>query len=430
MSPEGALVPGLGAVSARITEIQARLGVARGTTTTTGTASATAFAATLSRALGAADATTGSTGSLASAPGSPVGSSVGSSVGSAVGSAVGSSVGPAFGPGADDGERAVALAASYTGVAYLWGGTDPDEGLDCSGLVQLVYRTLGVDLPRTSREQSRVGERVASLAQARPGDLVFFGSPVHHVGIYAGAGRMVDAPKRGQTVGVHKVWSDVTAIRRLTPEAGSGATTTTGATRAASPTGTTTTVNHLLAATRGFGSAAPGGLLGSAGDHPVQLVAPPATVGSGATAGTSRAAIRPSVSAAGDAGWRSRPYADLFAAAGAKHGVDPALLSAIAKAESGYRASARSHAGAIGLMQIMPGTARDLGVDPSDPAEAVDGAARLVSRYLERYDGDAGRVLAAYNAGPGAVRRYDGVPPYAETRAYVRRVTAYWEDLR
>jgi soluble lytic murein transglycosylase-like protein len=73
-------------------------------------------------------------------------------------------------------------------------------------------------------------------------------------------------------------------------------------------------------------------------------------------------------------------------------------------------------------MQIMPGTARELGVDPTKPAEAIDGAARLLRQHLKTF-GSVPLALAAYNAGPGAVRKYDGIPPYAETRAYVKRVT-------
>lgn len=116
------------------------------------------------------------------------------------------------------------------------------------------------------------------------------------------------------------------------------------------------------------------------------------------------------------------PYAALFRKEGAEHGVDPRLLEAVARAESSLRPDAVSPAGAQGLMQLMPSTARGLGVNPFDPAQGVDGAARLLSEHLQRYGGNTALALAAYNAGPGAVARYGGIPPYTETQNYVRRV--------
>ncbi len=117
------------------------------------------------------------------------------------------------------------------------------------------------------------------------------------------------------------------------------------------------------------------------------------------------------------------PFADLVDTAARRHGVDPDLVHAVIAVESGYRASARSRAGAQGLMQLMPGTQRDLGVsDAFDPRQNVDAGVA----YLRRLTDEFGIVLAlaAYNAGPGAVRRYNGIPPYEETRAYVRAVLA------
>jgi soluble lytic murein transglycosylase-like protein len=152
---------------------------------------------------------------------------------------------------------------------------------------------------------------------------------------------------------------------------------------------------------------------------------------SGEAAGASAASVSgPQGTGSAKASHLAGPYADLFTAAGRKHGVDPALLSAVAKNESGYRADAVSHAGARGLMQIMPATAKGLGVNPLDPKQAVDGAARLLSGYLDDYDGSVKLALAAYNAGPGAVKRHGGVPPYRETQNYVSRVTSTWKDLR
>ncbi len=118
------------------------------------------------------------------------------------------------------------------------------------------------------------------------------------------------------------------------------------------------------------------------------------------------------------------PYADLFNQAGARYGVSPALLSAVAKQESGYKADAVSPAGARGLMQLMPGTAKGLGVSNSlDPTQAVDGAARMLRDLTNRF-GSTPLALAAYNAGPGAVMKYDGIPPYAETQRYVKNIMA------
>lgn len=123
------------------------------------------------------------------------------------------------------------------------------------------------------------------------------------------------------------------------------------------------------------------------------------------------------------------PYAELFEAAGRRHGVDPALLAAVADAESGYDPTAVSHAGAEGLMQLMPATAAGLGVSDSfDPAQAVDGAARLLADHLERF-GSLDLALAAYNAGPGAVARFGGIPPYEETQRYVPKVLQRYQEL-
>jgi peptidoglycan DL-endopeptidase CwlO len=272
----------------------------------------------------------------------------------------GSSASASSGATASEG-AVVAEAQKYLGVPYLWGGTDPTKGLDCSGFTKLVFGNLGIDLPRTSSQQATSGRAVASLAEARPGDLVFFDhstsrAGVDHVGIYLGNGKMMAAPQAGESVKVQDVGSP-TVIRRVLPQQATGATTAAG----------------------------------------------------GALAGV--------------------PYADLFTRAGARYGVDASLLAAVASQESSFNASAVSPAGAQGLMQFMPATAKGLGVNALDPTSAIDGAARYLSSLTKQF-GSTELALAAYNAGPGTVTRYGGVPPYTETQNYVRAVMTKAEAYR
>jgi soluble lytic murein transglycosylase-like protein len=106
-----------------------------------------------------------------------------------------------------------------------------------------------------------------------------------------------------------------------------------------------------------------------------------------------------------------------------RHGLPPELVLAVVAVESGFRPDAVSPKGAQGLMQLMPATAGSLGVaDAFDPAQNLDGGSRHLGQLLTVYDGDLTRALAAYNAGEGAVQRHGGVPPYRETRAYVKKV--------
>ena len=147
-------------------------------------------------------------------------------------------------------------------------------------------------------------------------------------------------------------------------------------------------------------------------------VAPAAQTGttmalSGATAGTS--ALPPGV-----------PYGAEITAAARKHGIDPALLAGLVRQESNFDPTAGSPAGARGLTQLMPATAASLGVtDVTDPVQALDGGAKYLKQQLDAFGGDVTKALAAYNAGPGAVQRYGGVPPYAETQNYVQKVQAF-----
>jgi hypothetical protein len=306
-------VDGLSAVQSRIAEIQSRF-MPQVTPSTSGDWASAASAAGLS---GTGSATTGTAGTASEA-------------------------------------GVVADAQKYLGVPYLWGGTDPGKGLDCSGLTQRVYADMGISLPRTAAQQATAGRAVASLADARPGDLVFFSNGsqggIDHVGMYIGNGNMIAAPQEGETVKVQSVGKPA-VIRRILPD---------------------TTV--------------------------------PAT-------------------AAGSSSLAGVPYANLFQQAGARYGVAPSLLAAVASQESGFNAGAVSPAGALGLMQFMPATAQGLGVNPLDPSSAINGAAQYLSSLQSQF-GSTSLALAAYNAGPGAVSRYGGVPPYAETQNYVRAVTS------
>jgi soluble lytic murein transglycosylase-like protein len=119
-------------------------------------------------------------------------------------------------------------------------------------------------------------------------------------------------------------------------------------------------------------------------------------------------------------------YDAQITAAATKYGIDPALLKGLIRQESNFDAAARSGAGAQGLTQLMPGTASSLGVtDATDPAQAIEGGAKYLKQQLDRFGGDPTKALAAYNAGPGAVAKYGGVPPYAETQNYVQKVLGY-----
>jgi soluble lytic murein transglycosylase-like protein len=164
--------------------------------------------------------------------------------------------------------------------------------------------------------------------------------------------------------------------------------------------------------------------------------ASPQAAGVGASA-TTLAAAQASLSPAGlgasvdataiaPAGTAGGRYDSLIAQAAARNGVDPAVLHGLIQQESGFDPNATSSAGALGLTQLMPGTASSLGVsEPLNPEQSIEGGARYLGQMLRQFAGNTADALAAYNAGPGAVQRYGGVPPYTETQQYVTKVLGY-----
>lgn len=135
--------------------------------------------------------------------------------------------------------------------------------------------------------------------------------------------------------------------------------------------------------------------------------------------------------AATGASSQSTPYDALIAQAASRYGLDPAILHGLIQQESGFDPNSQSSAGAAGLTQLMPGTASSLGVaNPLNPAESIEGGARYLSQMMSQFGGNVTDALAAYNAGPGAVQQYGGVPPYAETQSYVSKVLGYAEAYR
>lgn len=254
------------------------------------------------------------------------------------------------------GKQVVADAEKYLNTPYVWGGTSP-QGFDCSGLVQYVYKQVGIQLSRTTYDQYKQGKAV-SKQNLEAGDLVFFkgsdgswDSP-GHVGIYAGDEKYIQAPKTGDVVKISDLnaRSDYVGARRVVTS---------------NNTDTTATSSKLT-------------------------------------------------------------YADIVNNAAKTYGVDANLIAGVIKQESGFNAIAKSSAGAMGLMQLMPDTATSLGVkDAYNPYQNVMGGVKYLSTLLKKYNGNQTLALAAYNAGEGNVAKYGGVPPFSETQNYIKKVLGY-----
>ena len=179
--------------------------------------------------------------------------------------------------------------------------------------------------------------------------------------------------------------------------------------------------SSVAAATAGTGTGATGAGSFAATLRQASLTGPGPTAGATASpVGTAAMPAPAGVPTGGDDGGALAP---MIRAAAERHGIDPQVFTNLVRQESGFDPDAGSPAGARGLCQLMPGTAAGLGVtDVTDPAQSLEGGATYLRQQLDAFGGDYVKALAAYNAGPGAVQRHGGVPPYAETQHYVATI--------
>ncbi|MCL5048079.1 MAG: NlpC/P60 family protein [Firmicutes bacterium] len=292
--------------------------------------------------------------------------------------------------GSASGIAIVQAATNELGVPYVWGGSAPSTGFDCSGLVQYVFSTLGVSLPRTAAEQEQVGTPVASMAQAQPGDLLFFepgqnGAPpgeAGHVAIYIGNGQMIAAPQTGQDVQVQPVPTTPLAIRRITVPVSGSSLAQNSASGSISPQ-----LNYS-------GSTLPASAAVYGGSSGVQMI------------GGVPVPLQ---------------YVSDIENASSSTGVPASLISAILYNESRFNPAAVSSAGAEGIAQFMPGTAAANNVNPWNPASAIQGEAQLLAGFHSAF-GNWSDAIAAYAAGGAAVEAAGGIPQVGNTAQYVQSV--------
>lgn len=272
---------------------------------------------------------------------------------------------------------------SHLGEAYVYGGSTPETGFDCSGLVQYCFSVGGIELPRTSYEQCGVGEEVSSEDDLQPGDLVFFmGSDPQdglpgHVGVYIGNDQYIQAPQTGDVVKVSNMSdrSDYWGARRVitadTSNSSSSDSSSNSNSSSSSNSGTSNTISDQV----------------------------------------------------------DGSLADIITEIAKKYSIDPNLIAAVIQEESSFNQYEVSSTGACGYMQLEPDTfgEQDVGDSIFDAYQNIEAGTKYLSTLLERYDNNLDAALMSYNGGPGA---YDANPDSSALGAYRDAVEGYYSDYR